>query len=234
MTTRFAVYLVPPAQSAFFRLGSAVLGWDSRAGQPVQQPPGLRPEWTAKAGPFGFHLTVTEAFECDPADWDDIERELRALCACLSPDAHLALSGGRTEVWDGGEVIVLRYEASEALVVLQTLLVARLARFVTGSSFDDLVREDPSKYAAPHERARLRALRTPRGLDTWTPHFTLVEPYEGEDAEALASDLEARFEGFGTLDFDRVTLMRQEDDGPYRAVLDVVVGRERDVTPGKA
>ena len=228
--TRFAVYLVPPAQSAFMRLGSAVLGYDCRAAAAVPQLPGLRPEWTAKAGPFGFHLTVTEAFSCDPEAFPDIERELGALCACFAPDAHLGLRGGRTEVWEGGEVIVLRYEPSQALVVLQTLLVSRLARFVTASSFDDLVRRDPTKYAAPHERARQALLRSPRGLDTWRPHFTLLDPYGGEDAEAIAADFEARFEGFGTLDFDRVSLLRQDGDAPWRVVRDVVVGCERDVT----
>lgn len=222
--TRFAVYLVPPAGSAFYDLGSSVLGYDVRAGREVAQLPGLRPEWVAKAGQYGFHLTVVEALDCDAASFPEIEREIAAVCACFSPSARLRLSNGRTEVWDGGEVIVRRYDANDTLNILHALLTARLARFATGSSFEREVEADPDKYPRPYERARIELFRTPRGLDTWAPHFTLQEPYDGGNAPELAEDFEGRFESFEILDFGGVTLLRQDGGERYRVLRDFRVG----------
>lgn len=225
--TRFAVYLVPPAGSAFLDLGSAILGHDVRSGRAVARPEGLRPEWTAASGPYGFHLTVVEALRCAPESFEALERELQDVCACFSPDARLTLSGGRAEVWDGGGVVVLRYDANDTLKMLHALLTARLSPFSTGSVFEDQRAADPSKYRAPFQEARLRLFRTPRGLDTWEPHFTLLDPYTGDRPEDLAAEFETRFEGFGTLDFDGVALLRQDGDGPFRIVRDVAVGVPR-------
>jgi 2'-5' RNA ligase len=193
-STRFAVYVCPPAQDPFYQLGSGLLGYDVRARRERPLPDFLRPEWQEEAGPYGFHLTLVEGFYTDAARLDAIEAETRACCACLSPGADLRLTGGRVEVWRG-QVIVWRLDATPDLRVLQTLLSARLAPFVTHSPFDDEVREHPDRYATPHQRARLRVLRTPRGLDTWQPHFTLVQPFTGPEADAarlagrLAPDL---------------------------------------------
>lgn len=222
---RFAVYLVPAAEDAFYQLGSSALGYDVRAGRQAPRLPEIQPEWTAKAGQYGFHLTVTEAFECDPQRFPDIEAEIAAICACFAPHARLALSGGRMEIWDEGTVIVRRFDPSAALLVLHTLLTARLARFVVGSSFARKVAQDPSQYAQDFERARLKLFHTPRGLDTWTPHFTLVEPYSGKAVEALAEQLDARFEPYPTVELDGVTLLRQDGDAPFRVVRDFAVGK---------
>lgn len=224
LPVRFAVYLVPSAEDPFYQLGSAALGYDVRAGQAVAHLPEIEPAWTLKAGQYGFHLTLTEAFECDPASFPAIEAEVAQLCACLAPASRLGLSGGRTEVWDGGTVIVRRFDPNGALQVLQALLTARLAPFVTGSSFERQVEADPSRYRQPHERARLKLFHTPRGLDTWTPHFTLVEPYSGPDVSGLARRLEARFEPYGALELDGVTLLRQDGAAPYRVVRDFSLG----------
>jgi len=218
--TRFAVYLVPPAEDAFYQLGSAALGYDVRARAHVTQLPEVQPEWIEKAGQYGFHATLVEAFECDPASFPAIEQDITDIMACLAPQARLHLGRGRTEIWDDGTVIVRRFDANETLLVLHTLLLARLARFVTGSSFERAARAD-GKYAAPHEWARMRLFRTPRGLDSFRPHFTLVEPYTGGNAEELAARLDARFEPYATLEFSAVTLLRQDGTAPFRVVRDI-------------
>ncbi|WP_034386042.1 hypothetical protein [Deinococcus sp. YIM 77859] len=187
--TRFAVYLCPPAGNPYYRLGSDLLGFDVRAGQVRPLPEFLRPQDQTEAGPYGLHLTVVEGFLTDPAWWPQIEAEVRAGVACLSPGAVLTLTGGRVEAWDDGETWVHRFDANAALLVLHTLLLARLARFVTASPFDAQVAQ--GKYAQPFERARMRLLHTPRGLDSWRPHFTLVQPYRGSDPAGLRTRLEA-------------------------------------------
>lgn len=187
--TRFGVYLCPPAGDPYYALGSELLGFDVRAGHAVPLPDFLRPEWQADAGPYGLHLTVVEGFSTDPAWWPEIEAEVRACLACLTPSAVLTLTAGRVEVWDDGETWVHRLEPNGALLVLHTLLLARLSRFVTASPFGAQVAQ--GKYAQPFERARLRLLHTPRGLDSWRPHFTLVQPYGGSDSGGLRARLTA-------------------------------------------
>lgn len=220
MTTRFAVYLIPPAGENVYQLGSAALGYDVRAGKNASQLPEVRPEWVKKAGQYGFHCTVVEAFECDERSFPEIEAELAACCACLAPTSPLELSNGRAVTWDDGTVIALRYDPNAALQTLQTLLLSRLARLVTGSSFVRLVQEDPAKYSEPYQRARLKLFHTPRGLDSWQPHFTLVEPYTGKDVEELRERLETRFGPYRTLSFTGVTLLRQDGEAPFQVVRD--------------
>lgn len=207
--TRFAVYLCPPAGSALYQVGSELLGFDVRAGQPVPLSPFLRPEWQTDAGPFGFHLTVVEGFSTDPAWWPAIEAEARAGVACLSPDADLSLTNGRIDVWDNGETWVLRLDPSPALLVAHTLLLARLARFVTDSPFAGQVAQ--GLYARPFEGARMSLLHTPRGLDTWEPHFTLVQPYGGHDPQALRRALEERVRPFTTQNYTSLTLFEKPE-----------------------
>lgn len=186
--TRFAVYLCPQVDDPYYCLGSELLGFDVRAGREVPLPDFLRREDQVDAGPYGLHLTVVEGFFTDPAWWPDIEAEVRACVACLSPGEGLTVTGGRVEVWDEGTTYVHRFDASAPLLVLHTLLLARLARFVTASPFDAQVAQ--GRYAQPFEQARIRLLHTPRGLDSWQPHFTLVQPYGGSAPAELRERLE--------------------------------------------
>ncbi len=182
--TRFAVYVVPPATDPFYQLGTRLLGYDLRARRSVPLPEFVSPDWQTDAGPYGFHLTVVEGFYTEAARLSGVEQELRACLACLSPEAELTLTGGHLEDWDGGTVWVQRFEPSPALLVVQTLLLARLAPFVSASPFADQPRR-------PYEEARMRLLSTPRGLDTYQPHFTLMEPYGGDDPGGLRARLSA-------------------------------------------
>jgi len=200
--TRFAVYLCPPAGDPYSELGTRLLGYDVWAGREVPLPGFLRREDQKEAGRYGLHLTVVEGFYTHPAWWPEIGAEVRACVACLAPGAVLGLTGGRVEAWDDGTTWVHRFDPSPTLLVLHTLLSARLARFVTASPFDGQVAQ--GKYARPFEQARMRLLRTPRGLDSWEPHFTLVQPYGGPDPVGLR----------GRLD----TLLRPHAAQTYRAL----------------
>ena len=202
--TRFAVYIVPPAEHPFYQVGSSLLGHDLRAQTRLPLPEFIRPEWQTDAAPYGLHMTVVEGFYTDPVNLEAIEAEARACLECLSPGANLTLSGGHLDVWDGGEVWVQRYRPTPALLVLHTLLLSRLAPFVSASPFDKEVQE--GKWQRPFERARMKLLHTPRGLDTFEPHFTLVQPYGGDDPAALRERLEALIRPFSELEVNRLAL----------------------------
>jgi hypothetical protein len=70
---RYAIYFVPPAETAFFRFGSAVLGYDCYTGGGVERPTilGAEPElWdrlTAEPRPYGFHATLKAPFNLSPS-----------------------------------------------------------------------------------------------------------------------------------------------------------------------
>lgn len=208
--TRFAVYLCPPQDDPYYQLGSGLLGYDVRARREVALPDFLRPEWQAQAGPYGLHLTLLEGFYCDPDDWAAIEREAAACVAGLSPGADLVLTNGRVEAWEDGRVLVQRFDASRDLYILHTLLLARLSPFVTRSPFDDELASHPERYPAAYERTRLKLLRTPRGLDSWQPHYTLVQPYGGDDAAGLVERLQTLTAPYAGQRHRSVSLFRKD------------------------
>lgn len=231
--TRFAVYLCPPANAPYYRLGSELLGFDVRAGRALPLPGFLRPQDQAEAGPYGLHLTLVEGFFTDPAWWPQIEAEARACTACLSPGAALSLTGGRVEAWDGGSTWVHRFETDAPLLVLHTLLLARLARCVTASPFGAEVAR--GRYGRPFERARLRLVHTPRGLDTWQPHFTLVQPYGGSDAAGLRHRLESLTAPHHAQTYRAVTLFgKREGEAHWRVRAELALGSQDRAGTGRA
>ncbi|SMB96126.1 hypothetical protein [Deinococcus hopiensis] len=207
--TRFAVYLCPPAGDAYYRLGTELIGYDVRAEREVALPDFLRREDQRDAGRYGLHLTVVEGFYTGSSRWPDIEAEVRACAACLSPGAVLTVTGGRVEGWDEQTTWVHRFDANAPLLALHTLLLARLTRFVTASPFDAPVAA--GKYARPFEQARMALLRTPRGLDSWQPHFTLVQPYGGKDVSGLRARLEVLVQAHHAQTYRSVTLFEKRE-----------------------
>ena len=224
--TRFAVYLCPPAGSEYYRLGSQTLGYDVRARRELPLPTDIRPEWQTQAGPYGFHLTLVEGFSCAAESLPDIETELRACMASLSPDLKLALHGGQTLAWRGGQVLAQVFRPSSGLLMLHAFLLARLARFVTHSPFADEVQAHPERYASAWERARLKLLHTPRGLDTFEPHFTLVDPHGGppDEAEALRARLDDLLAPWAEQSYDAVALfVKPEGEARWQLWADIGV-----------
>jgi putative phosphonate metabolism protein len=65
---RYAIYFVPEAQSALYRCGSAIIGYDCHAGTAVDFPDGLKadaPDWrklTDEPRRYGFHATLKAPF----------------------------------------------------------------------------------------------------------------------------------------------------------------------------
>lgn len=235
--TRFAVYLCPPAGSEYYRLGSETLGYDVRARREVPLPADLRPGWQTQAGPYGFHLTLVEGFYCAAEALLELETELRACMASLSPNANLALHGGQVEAWRGGQVLAQVFRPSPGLLMLHAFLLARLARFVTHSPFADEIQAHPERYASAWERARLELLHTPRGLDSYEPHFTLVDPYGGTpvQAEALRARLDDLLAPWAEQSYGSVALfVKPEGEARWQLRADVGGGGVTATEPSAA
>lgn len=215
MRTWFAVYAIPPADDPRYRLGSALLGYDIRAEAPAGPSPvaGLEPRWSEAGRGFGFHVTVAEAYAFDSPDdaaadarLERIAREVAELVAGCHPESVFELEPDGLVRWRENTVWALRYRASRPLDLLQAALAARLAPWAEHSMFLDEDARHPERYTEPWQRARIGALLTPRGLDTWRPHATLLNPYDGPDDPDLVRRVERIFAERGTWRVDRLAL----------------------------
>lgn len=221
---KFAIYYIPQEDDPFYRLGSQLLGYDIRARTLALLPPDMRESlgefdvaWTTVSRPYGFHLTITEALDCHWATIPLVERELAGLLDCFDP-AHPFLLQRCSErpvgIWGkaGRNSLVLRYEPNEYLRMLHTLVVARINPRGTGSSFLERYLEQPDQEMPPHLVQQIRLFYSPTVLDNWYPHFTLLNPYTGDEAPLMASRLAHLFTPYEQITVRAVCLLIQKDD----------------------
>ena len=224
---KFAVYYVPQAKDDFYRLGTSVLGYDVRARAPVQMPKwlgerlgGFSQEWVRYARPYGFHLTIGAAIDFDFGKIVSIEQEIDDVLNCFDPGHHFTLRQNRDNFvtfWGKQkQVAVLRYDPNDYFKILHTLVVARVQPLGTGStSLQDYLRE-PEKYAGrPHLVRRILKFYYYPVLDSYSPHFTLLNPYAGTDREALVRIFFEMFSRFAEINAESVCLfvqMREDEN----------------------
>ncbi len=87
MKSRYAIYFVPAAQSALYRFGSALLGYDCYTGKEIGFPDVLplpAPAWrelTQEPRRYGFHATLKAPFRlADGADETELIAAFDAFC----------------------------------------------------------------------------------------------------------------------------------------------------------
>jgi hypothetical protein len=222
---KFAVYYIPQEDDPFYRLGAQILGYDIRARVEMPLPSDLRYSlgqfdlaWTTISRPYGFHLTIGDAIDCDWATIPRIERELAELFGCFDP-AHPFLLQRRSErpvgIWGETErnSLVLLYEPNEYLHMLHTLIIARINPQGTGSDYLKRYIVQNYQEMPPHQIQQLRLFYSRVVLDNWYPHFTLLNPYTGEDAPLMASRLAHLFAPYEQITVDAVCLLIQRDSG---------------------
>ena len=222
---KFAIYYVPRTEEPFYRLGTSILGYDVRARTAVTLPSDLREDfgqfdtsWTGISRPYGFHLTITDAIDCSWAMIPQVERELTNLLGCFDP-AHpfvlRRLAESPAGIW--GEMrsnsLVLLYEPNEYLRMLHTLIVARINPLGLGSGFLKHYLAHPEQELQPHQAQQIRLFYSPTVLDSWYPHFTLLNPYTGGDPARLASLFTRLFEPYTQLTVQTICLLVQMDEG---------------------
>jgi hypothetical protein len=220
---KFAVYYVPPAEDDFYRLGTSVLGYDVRARKPAHMPEKLQgllgnSDWVKRASPYGFHLTIGDAIDFVPGDMQSIERELDELLHCFAPDHRFTIQRrGDDFVTFWGQVVVLRYDPNDYLRMLHTLVVARLHTLGSGSGYLERYLENPAQYAErPHQAHKVRKFYSPTALDDYAPHFTLLNPYTGDEHDELARIFLEMFGRFAQITLVSICLLMQMNkDEPW-------------------
>lgn len=222
----FAVYYVPDHDNPFYKLGSSILGYDIRNKENYSVPSslnqwekGISHEWVKIARPYGFHLTIGDAIECDLSTIYKVERELETLLRCFSPDNKFTLTQREDFVTFWGEqkqVVFLRYDANVELMMFQAALVASINTMGTGSGYLRTYLETPEKYTKVSEQInRTKKYFAPYVFDRFRPHFTLLSPFLGEDHGKLKKTLEDMFLPYKNFTVDKICLLYQKNENSF-------------------
>lgn len=225
---RFAVFFVPELNSRFYQYGSSILGYDIRRNTTdIEIHPDLlgplasisfNRTWVENASPYGFHLTIGDAINFSNVPIDIIEHELGEIWGSFSPKSQFILRRDKKEpvsIWRE-EIVVLRYKANCNLKMLQSLVVGRVNTLGNGSGYYDEYCLNPDQFDAD-EALRRRKFFAPFILDSYTPHFTLLNPYTGTEPDRVRRVFSRIFRRWNELEVSTICLMVQWDrNGPWR------------------
>jgi putative phosphonate metabolism protein len=228
---RFAIYFVPAPDTALYRFGAAMLGYDCYTGKPVAHPRDIglgETEWAALAAEprtYGFHATLKAPFrlrgECDP---DHLMADMRTMAAAIATVPTFAPSVALI----GGFVAIVPRTPSPAVERLAADCVTALDRFRLPMTEAERVKRLAAGLGRS-QTAHLDRWGYPYVLEEFRFHMTLTGRVEAERRHAvhtLLRDAFARHCGTDPIRLDRLALVRQE--GPqarFRVVADAAVGQ---------
>jgi hypothetical protein len=211
---RFAIYYLPPAHSPFYRLGTSILGYDNRREQPTYTDNFIRGQIPAFDEAFvklpkshGLHCTIVGPQECRGGDLGAIGQTIERILNCFAQETAFTLQaqGQLVHFWGKEkEIVVLRYEANPAFLMLHTLLVASLAPYSEARQ---------AGGESLHHTHRSKNYHNPYIFDDFVPHFTLLYPYKGHAYDELERVLQGIFRSFTSHSLDSICLMVQEYAG---------------------
>lgn len=185
---RYALYLAPPADSALWRLGSAVLGYDAETGRDPAPPElaGFDAEtWhdvTAEPRRYGFHGTLKAPFRL--ADGVGEEDMLALVSACAREHHPFELPPLAVRALGAFIALVLPVPVP-ALMELAACAVTAVDPARAPLTPAEIARRRPERLSA-RQRGYLEAYGYPYVLDEFRFHMTLTGPLgEAERGHAL-------------------------------------------------
>lgn len=211
---RFGVFFVPPSRSPFYRLGTSVLGYDVRLGEDTHpdnfirtQLPDFDEAYVKRPAKHGIHCTIVAPQHCRYGDLDAISYDIEAGLSCFAETSMFEMSAQSELISFWGkkqQIAVLQYQANPALLMLHTLLVSQLVKYVTPDG--ELLTQE-----ARHEYHRIHHFNYPFIFDGFTPHFTLLFPYKGDKHSEMKETLYSLFGKFKKHLIESICLMVQPD-----------------------
>ncbi|MEL7434459.1 MAG: hypothetical protein AAFN11_10985 [Chloroflexota bacterium] len=221
---KFAVYTIPPAESDMYKRGSEILGYDVRTGKFLPEHNETRstlPEfdeaWVAKPQTYGFHMTTGYSLFYDPSTLPQIEAEIEMVLACFGRDVNFQLTPADDPIpfWRDS-IAVLHYEPNPAMLMLHTMLTARVNPYGTSSTVSEsYATQDPAQLDTV-KVTRVKHFFTPYILDGWLPHFSLMYPYTGNSPDKMREALFALFPPTPLSVESICLLIRDDNDTHYR------------------
>ena len=215
---KFAVYYVPPAESTLYQHGSEILGYDVRTGQFLPENNATRaqlPEfdsaWIEQPQTYGFHVTTGYSLYFEQKDLPAIEAEMESVCRCFGDVEFLLTPRLPRIVFWRDTIVVLHCEPNINMVMLHTMLVARVNPFGKASNVSERYAQKDASELDPVKVHRVEKYYTPYMLDGWNPHFTLMMPYEGAQREKMENTLLTLFDD-DPIKVESICLLYRDDD----------------------
>jgi putative phosphonate metabolism protein len=221
---RYAIYFVPPADSALYRFGAGFLGYDCYTGERLRHPEdtGLTAsEWTQltrEPRQYGFHATLKAPFRLLPPFTEmDLTAELERFAAIprTLPETEPAIRA------------LARFIA--VVAAAPSMALDRLA--ADGVMAFDRFRRPLTSHEREQRLGAGLSERQIENLDRWGYpyvfedfrfHLTLTGPIDADRRGSVQALLQARFnaiDGGHSLPVTRLSLVRQDARStPFRVV----------------
>ncbi len=224
---RYAIYFAPTPETALWRFGSAILGYDGATGEDVSQsvPEGIDAAafraLTEEPRRYAFHATIKAPFRmaasCGEAE---LVAALEAFSAARQPFAlpRLAVMPVGSHVHAGGFVALMEPSPTPALVALERAAVEAFEPFRAPPAAAEIARRQPGRLS---ERQRLYIERYgyPYVLEEFRFHMTLTGRVSAAGLEPMVAALAGLFAGAapaGPVPVDALCLFRQQAGGRFR------------------
>jgi putative phosphonate metabolism protein len=222
--TRYAIYFVPAAQSALYRFGSPVLGYDCYTGNDVLPPAEFAPdaarwrELTREPRRYGFHATLKAPFHLAPSC---TEAQLTSAFLSFAALGHaIARIAPEVNLIEGFAAVVPRAPSGPVAA-----LADKCATMFDAFRAPMSARERARRMAADLSQSQMHNLERwgyPYLFRDFRFHMTLTGKLSGEHAPPVLSRLRARFGkacGEQELAIDRLALVRQQgEQGRFRVI----------------
>ena len=221
---RYAIYFVPTAETALYRFGSAVLGYDCYSGERVPHPEldrSLSAAWlelTRTPRKYGFHATLTAPFRLvRGAAESELVAQMNRLASIARPIASLepvvAALGSFV-------AIVPRVQLSE-LDDIAAACVTEFDRFRLPLTPQELQRR-MTQGLSERQKENLNRWGYPYVFNDFRFHMTLTGSLVSAVRETIVELLQGMFTrrcGNSLISIDRVSLVRQDrEDSPFQVV----------------
>ena len=221
MTTRYAIYFAPAADTALHRIGSGWLGRDALSGTGLDQlpVPGMAPEtlsWlTGDPRRYGFHATLKAPFRLAP---DQSEEALLATAETFtrSRSAFTAPPLVSSDL-EGFRALVLE-APSPAMNALERDCVTAFEPFRAPLTEPERARRRPERLT-DRQRRLLDTVGYPYSLAEFRFHLTLTQRLTAEQAALIDPVLAVATEPVCGIPWpvDAISVFRQDQDGaPFR------------------
>jgi hypothetical protein len=168
--TPFAVYLIPHADSALYKFGSQIVGFDIYENRQILSP---FASFVGDAGEYGFHVTVADALYLYHArDMDLLQKEIEFVIQGFLPiKLKLQLREGFP---DESSVSIMCEDSSGVLEYLHHEMVARCYRTSAGSNYDLGITSADRDDNSARTKWMIQHYHAPYILQKFQPHFTLL------------------------------------------------------------
>jgi putative phosphonate metabolism protein len=227
--TRYAIYFVPAAESALYRFGSSILGYDCYTGTDVLPPDqfasdaALWRELTQEPRRYGFHATLKAPFHLAPSC---TETQLTSAFASFAALGHAVGRIAPEVALISGFVAVVPRRPSDAVAALADECTTMLDPFRAPMS----ARERARRVAANLSQSQMHNLERwgyPYLFRDFRFHMTLTGKLAGARADAVLSRLRRSFAaacGEQELAIDRLALLKQDgEQAPFRVLCHAAV-----------